>query len=272
MKTRQIVEGPERKAPWGPRPFTESSVERQPDVALRLFHPRLSALVPRPAFTLIELLVVIAVIAVLAALILPLSGAVKRWAFLHTAQAEMGQLETAIERYKSAYGFYPPDSTKAINNIPINQLYYELVGTTNVAAPTATPTYSPLDDLSQQLDASKVSQVFGVNGFMNCNKPNADESASRAVDFLPDLKTTQFKENITNQNGTPFTMLVTSDGGPDLTYQPLGVRDANPWRYNSSNPTNNPGAYDLYVQLVIAGKTNLICNWSKPVQINSPLP
>jgi hypothetical protein len=46
----------------------------------------------------------------------------------------------------------------------------------------------------------------------------------------------------------------------------------NPWRYNSSNPTNNPGSYDLWVQLSIAGKTNLICNWSKQVQIGSSLP
>ena len=46
----------------------------------------------------------------------------------------------------------------------------------------------------------------------------------------------------------------------------------NPWRYNSSSPTNNPGSYDLWVQLSIGGKTNLICNWSKQVQINNPLP
>jgi hypothetical protein len=50
--------------------------------------------------------------------------------------------------------------------------------------------------------------------------------------------------------------------------------DVNPWRY-TSNPqsaTNNPGSYDLWVQLVMGGKTNLICNWSKQVQINNPLP
>jgi len=47
----------------------------------------------------------------------------------------------------------------------------------------------------------------------------------------------------------------------------------NPWRYNSSNPTNNPGSYELWIQLVFApGKSNLICNWTKQVQINSPLP
>ena len=69
-------------------------------------------LVTRWAFTLIELLTVIAVIAVIAALILPVGGAVRRQAFIHNAQAQMSQLETAIERYKSAYGFYPPASSQ----------------------------------------------------------------------------------------------------------------------------------------------------------------
>ena len=69
-------------------------------------------------------------------------------------------------------------------------------------------------------------------------------------------------------------MIITAVGGPDTTYHPLGASalGINPWRYNSSNPTNNPGAYDLWIQLSISGKTNLICNWNKQVQYNSPLP
>ena len=229
------------------------------------------------AFTLIELLVVISIIAVLAALILPVAGQVKRQAILHNARAEMAQIETAIERYKSAYGFYPPDSTNTMSNTPINQLYYELVGTTNTAAPSANPFYQVLGDPSQQLTGGpggQVSQVFSVSGFMNCNKSSGDESASHAQDFLPDLKPRQIAENLTNSiaPNVGFTMLVSSVGGPDPAYQPLNVQDANPWRYNSSNPTNNPGSYDLYIQLRIAGKTNLICNWTKQVQINNPLP
>jgi type II secretory pathway pseudopilin PulG len=217
------------------------------------------------AFTLVELLTVIAIIVVLAALLLPAGALVKKHAIIHATQAQMAQLETAIDRYKSAYGFYPPAS---VHGPLVNQLYYELVGTTNNGL-----SYVTLDNQSQ-IPAGSMNTIFGVSGFINCNKPNADESASRARNFLPDLRPNQIVDNYTNVTYAfqPLTLLVASVGGPDPAYQPLGIRDANPWRYNSSNPTNNPGSYDLWVQLQIAGKTNLICNWNKQVQINSPLP
>ena len=225
---------------------------------------RKSQIVNVRAFTLVELLIVIGIIGALAALIFPVARAVKRQAFLHTAQAEMSQLETAIERYKSAYGFYPPCNT---NNPLVNPLYFELTGTTNING-----TYQTLDGTAA-ISAGLVGAAFdqSIGGFINCYKPGGDESAARAQNFLPGLKPRQIVENITNGN-VPVTLLVSAVGGPDPTYRPLNLRDANPWRYNSSSPTNNPGSYDLWIQLVIAGKTNLICNWNQQVQINSPLP
>ncbi|MGP8021954.1 MAG: type II secretion system protein, partial [Limisphaerales bacterium] len=88
-----------------------------------------------PAFTLIELLTVIAVIAVIAALIFPVASTVKRQVDIHNAQAQMAQLETALENYKSACGFYPPSCP---NGPLTNQLYYELEGTfqTNNGTPS----------------------------------------------------------------------------------------------------------------------------------------
>ena len=45
----------------------------------------------------------------------------------------------------------------------------------------------------------------------------------------------------------------------------------NPWRYNSSNPTNNPGHFDLWVDIILSGKTNRISNWSaKPQIVSTP--
>jgi len=215
------------------------------------------------AFTLVEVLTVIAIIGVIAALIFPVASAVKRRAFIQTAQTEMSQIETAIERYHSAYGFYPPASTRTLNNVPVSQLYYELSGTfiTN-------GNFETLDG-SVQISPANVQAAFGVSGFMNCNKPGADETSAHAQDFLPDLKLSQIGA-ITN-NGVTTSNLVTSAGGPDSDYQPCGQLDVNPWRYVYPG-TNNPSSYDLWVQLKIAGQTNLICNWDSRVQINKPLP
>ena len=145
-----------------------------------------------------------------------------------------------------------------------------------MATPPGSPTYQSLDDPSLlPLSQANVSAVFGVNGFMNCSKPGSAEDAPAARNFLPGLKLDQMTI-FTNSSApnNPIKLIITAVGGPDTTYHPLGAGaiGINPWRYNSSNPTNNPGAYDLWLQLSISGKTNLICNWNKQVQYNSPLP
>jgi len=234
---------------------------------------------PASAFTLIELLTVIAIMGVLAALILPVVGAVKKHQYIYNTQTEMAKLETAIDRYKAAYGFYPPSPTNppTAGNPPtlVNQLYYELTGTTNINPPSSAPLYQSLGGSLPNVAAADVQTAFGVGGFVNCSKSGGGEDASAARNFLPDLKPNQItviSNSTDSATPVPVTILIGSVGGPAATYQPLGTQDLNPWRYNSSNPTNNPGSYDLWVQLVIGKQTNLICNWTKQVQINSPLP
>jgi len=223
------------------------------------------------AFTLIELLLVISIIAIIAAFTVPVISSIKRLAYVNKTKAEMAQIETAIERYKAAYGFYPPDNP---GHMLTNQLYYELVGTMN----TNTVLYTTLDGRSQ-INAGQLNTLFGstkVNGFLNCTKSGAGEDTPVAKTFLPDLKAAQIG-SYTNPPANKFSvgvdLLIASVGGPYQSYQPLKYVGMNPWRYNSSSPANNPGSYDLYVQLVIKpGQTNLICNWTKQVQINNPLP
>jgi prepilin-type N-terminal cleavage/methylation domain-containing protein len=221
----------------------------------------------RRAFTLIELLAVITIIGVLAAFTIPVLSSVKRQQYIKNAQAEMEQLKTAIQRYHDAYGFYPPDSTNTVNNIPANQLYYELIGTTNINPASAV--YQLLDGSGASLTAVQLNAAYNVSGFINCSKPGAGEDAAAAKIFISGLKPKQM--GIITNNSVPTLALLCTVGGPDPNY-PFSGSDANPWRYNSSNPTNNPGGYDLWIQLKIGGKLNLICNWSKQVQINSPLP
>src|ERR1051326_5904375 len=114
-----------------------SQIDGQGYPATSIRHPVSSIQYPVPtppslstarAFTLIELLVVIAVISLLAAMIFPITGAVTRNRIRARTRTELEKVVTGIESYKSKLGHYPPDNP---DNPSINQLYYELLGTTN---------------------------------------------------------------------------------------------------------------------------------------------
>jgi prepilin-type N-terminal cleavage/methylation domain-containing protein len=195
------------------------------------------------AFTLIELLVVIAVIAILAGLLFAAIPQISSKRSKAVAYAELFQIQTAIGAYKAHYGVYPPDNSKSVY---VSPLYFELVGTTNSGT-----SYVTLDgrDSTLQLDLPK----FNVSGFVN-SSVNARGTDDRppAINFLKEFKRSQ----IGSSNGV--LVLVCSE---QLVYP--GSKENCAWRYNSSNPTNNPESYDLWVDLYFGGKTNRISNWSK---------
>lgn len=223
-------------------------------------NPRASRCPARGAFTLIELLVVIAIIAVLAALIFPAAAAIKRRATITKVQTELKQVSTAIDLYKEKFGFYPPDNP---NQPAINQLYYELLGTV-----LTNGDYQALDG-SMRTNPTAVQTTFGASGFVNCTKGAGGDDGSVAVAFLKSLKPAQYGEISTNSS---FRALVCSVPWPaNSLYQPTPNPGLNPWRYMSSAATNNPGAYDLWVDVLIAGKTNRFSNWSKqPQRVATP--
>ncbi|HEX7619252.1 MAG TPA: hypothetical protein VF480_11110, partial [Verrucomicrobiae bacterium] len=130
-------------------------------------------------------------------------------------------------------------------------------------------TYYTTLDGSAPIDVDKVKIAFpGAEGFVNCSKHGSGEDSPAARNFIHELKPRQTGPDSNNFVG--ITILVGSVGGPDSTYKPLNAPDFNPWRYVSPG-TNNPTSYDLWIQLSISGKKYLVCNWSKEVQINSPL-
>ncbi|MFT4901092.1 MAG: prepilin-type N-terminal cleavage/methylation domain-containing protein [Lentimonas sp.] len=59
------------------------------------------------AFTLIELLTVIAIIGILAGILIPAVGAVKKKALVATSKAKLSQYLTSIQSFKGEYGYYP---------------------------------------------------------------------------------------------------------------------------------------------------------------------
>ncbi len=220
------------------------------------------------AFTLIELLVVLAVIGLLAALTFPALRAAKLSMLRARAKSEMTQVETAIERYKDRFGHYPPDNRISANPDPyaLNQLYYELLGTTNSSG-----VFQTLDGSAQIADGS-LPAVFGpnVSGFLNCARTGGDEAVN-AVSFLKGLKPGQFLAITNGTSPVPVCNLLGANLDGPLIYKNAVGAKLNPWRYNSSSPTNNPNSFDLWIDVDAGGKTNRICNWSdRPLVVSTP--
>ncbi len=114
------------------------------------------------------------------------------------------------------------------------------------------------------------SQGSGVGGFVNADAiGKTGEDVQKAKNFLVGLRSKQI--GLISNNTVRTTGLITSIGGPDQTYRPLGTSDLNPIRYAYPG-VHNPGSYDLWIQFQFKGKTNLVCNWSRQIQINSSLP
>jgi len=218
----------------------------------------------RLAFTLIELLVVIAIIALLAAMVFPITGTVNKAKIRSKSRAELGQVITFIESYKTKLGHYPPDNPNP-NNPFFTTLYYELVGTREVGRNGNISIFSTLDDKATTFSSSDLAGAFGVQGFVNCSRGSGDEGPV-AQNFARSLKPNQ----AVKPSGGNLKVLVCTIPWP--AGNPGPVPGINPIRYNSSAPKHNKDGYDIWIDVIIAGKTNRFSNWSKtPEVVGNPL-
>lgn len=219
-----------------------------PTLIQRARPSRLSATVPCPssrrAFTLVEMLVVIGIIGLLAAMIVPaMSNAIKR-RDISRAEAELRKLELLINNYKDKWGSYPPDNPAGAVT---NALYYELSGTSLAGA-----NYGTLDG-AETISSANAQAYLGVPGFLNSTLGTV-----QAKNYLPELK----PDHSALISTAPAVRVLTAPGkpAPGNTIIVNGI-PVNPWRYVSSNPVHNPGRFDLWAELEIGGKTNIIGNW-----------
>ncbi|HEX4646280.1 MAG TPA: type II secretion system protein [Verrucomicrobiae bacterium] len=209
------------------------------------------------------MLVVIGIIATLAALIAVGAAGVMHKGRIARVQTELKGLETAIESYKSKKGFYPPDNT---NNSYQNPLFYELTGTIPTNSNSLPYFASPVGH--DMLAASTVATLFNMGGFINSS---ADSNEVQNFFGSRPLRSGETYLAVTSNVGGVVSPVFVTLGvpvqGPVQLRSPTLGGIINPWHYNSSNPTNNAGSYDLWMDIISQGKTNRISNWSKDPQI-----
>ncbi len=226
----------------------------------------------RRAFTLVELLTIIVIIGILASLTVSVAGIASRRSKVSRTQAELARLDLAIREYKARYGFYPPDNVLNPNDLTqdplLNQLYYELSG----AVLTTNSTYRALGDAPDEEIARNTYRVlFGNNNLAGIY--NSSASAANVKGFLSGSRAQQVR--LMGIPGLPkFKVLVAPVEWPlnhhlaasDPRYLPpfgasTNFPTANPWRYNVTNPTNNPGEFDLWADIVVGNDFITIGNW-----------
>ena len=215
------------------------------------------------AFTLIELLVVIGIIALLAALVVGGTKYTGTKMKENRVRTELKALLTAIEAYHAKFNHYPPDHvdpiTKMVNPVT-NSLYYELTGVIVEDRPTGGTFRSP--NRSERINPSVLPQYFGVDGI-----ENAATTAKEVKPFIS-LKSGQYAAiKAATPNEAELDVLVVPVPWPlnRTADQPTTVPGLNPWRYVSTQPTNNPASFDLWAEYVEGGKVKVICNWSEGV-------
>lgn len=213
----------------------------------------------RRAFTLVELLVVLVIIGILAALLIPIIKAADKKQKISLARVQLDQIAAGIDAYKSKLGIYPPDNP---GNPAINQLYFELLGTTNDGTGKLPAANWTTLDHSAQITTASISAQFSVQGFANtAPRAHSDDQAAAASSFLTSLDSRQ----IGSVGNPQIKILICSIEWPASASAsaPIPGTQLNPWHYNSSHPTNNTGSYDLWVDLVIGGTTYRVSNWNQ---------
>lgn len=206
-------------------------------------------------FTLIELLTVIGVIGILAALVVGLGPAAKNARTNTRAKAELQGLQTAIEAYRADRNAFPPDNRRATGspsriNPAVSPLYYELRGMEVV------DNAFQCKGMTDRLTPEQVDQAFGRRGFLNASVDPAEPPRT----FF-DPKASGVK--VVPVNGVNIELLVSPFEWPASAVEapPIPGSRVNPWRYVSTQPTNNVGQYDLWLEVMVGKEKRVFQNW-----------
>jgi hypothetical protein len=118
--------------------------------------------------------------------------------------------------------------------------------------------YTP--DRGEVIGAGVVRQFFGVEGFVN-----ASPDPKKVRKFI-ELKPEQYGEISAAPDVEVLIVPVRWPDKIDAAQHPVPARKGlNPWHYVATNPTNNPGRFDLWAEFVDGNRVKLIGNWNRDI-------
>jgi hypothetical protein len=156
----------------------------------------------------------------------------------------------AIEAYKAHFGFYPPDHLLSREPLRVdavtNALFYELAGVHYDRA-------NQLFEIQgmEAAQAKFVKELLGCEGFTNCA-----ENATQARRFLP---TGFLPVQLFHDDPDVYALGAVPYDGPH--WEVIWEINISSWRYVSTSATNNPGKFDLWLELKWKDQSITIGNW-----------
>ncbi len=154
------------------------------------------------AFTLIELLMVIAIIGILAGILIPTVGAVKKQANIAASKSQLSNYVTAIQLFKGEYSYYPFSDAQVPSGANVNSLSDDF-----------TETLSGRDDAGKAVFVGGNRRSIGFHSF------------SESEFFLKDDDTIDDSKIADRFNNTNIFIVVNGDGKGIIKVPKAGGQD-----------------------------------------------
>jgi prepilin-type N-terminal cleavage/methylation domain-containing protein len=242
---------------------------------------RAAGRMPRRGFTLLELLVVIAIIGILAGFVVGLAPVANARMREGRLKGQLEDLVSAVEEYKAQKGVYPPDNYDAVNRVTIselNPLYHELTGL--FVDNSSDKPHFVTPEGSDFIYSAQTEHFFHREGFVNAVPLGKRRTF---VHQIPGTMHARIFRSTTDAGYAPIEVLAVgyiADATPNKKgagfWWPTDAATTavfptpipsnpglNPWHYVSTNPTNNPGGFDLWAEVIVNGEKKIFGNWKQ---------
>jgi len=164
---------------------------------------------------------------------------------------QRNEIVSAIEAYKTHFGFYPPDNVISRNPLRVdavsNRLAYELIGFV----------HNPTNRLYQAGRLEAAEAEFVNHFFHTDGMTNSSQHEEQVKHFLP-AEYAYLRQLHDDPDVFALGCQMNYDGiTPEMSVE----IDISTWRYACFVATDNPGKFDLWLELRAGRQTTTIGNW-----------